>query len=91
MKEFIGLSRNLQLVDTDDGLIAQAEIVLIVSEPHWSRDEAGSLVRSRRNEMLRFSTGVSGANQLAETFLKFASEMESLEKRTKTEAEPPAS
>ncbi len=68
MREYIGSARNLGLSITGDKLTPVAEVVVITSEPRYavdySQNEAGTIVKNRAVEALRFSVNQEGLKDL---------------------------
>lgn len=82
MKEFIGCSVNIGLVELESGAFgATAEVVLVLSEPNYSVSSAGEMVRSREVSHLRFGSRTRGLRALIKSLGEYADEMDATEKR----------
>jgi hypothetical protein len=82
-KELLNLSANFSFVPSEQPFGGEArphvEVILVVSEPKYTVDESGRLVKSRVNDTLRFHTNAKGLRLLAGAFGDWASEMEKAE------------
>lgn len=88
MKELIGNASNIFLVELEgERLQAQAELILIVSEPSYQYDGAGSFAKIRRTEEIRFSTGIRGIDTLIKQLEAVRDSAKSLEDRATIEPE----
>lgn len=88
MKEYVGSTANLYLVETtDEELRPMTELVFIVSEPKYQQDGAGGFARIRSTEELRFSTSPKGLHEIAKRLTDIAYEAERLGKRASLEPE----
>lgn len=72
MKEIVGTSCNLMLSVQNDVLSPYAEIILILSEPHYQVDEAGEITKPRRTETVRFHSSHDGLVLLAKSLVDYA-------------------
>lgn len=85
MKEFVGLARNVYFVfgkDKKDGepkLVANAEIVIHVTEPLYRFDGLGDMHRHREVESMRFTAFPESLRQIADYLNKAADDMEEAE------------
>jgi len=79
MKELSGTARNFALAKQENNFRPFVEIVLMVSEPHYSFS-VGEMVRERVPETIRFSTDRKGVKKLLETLKECDDEFELLEK-----------
>jgi hypothetical protein len=81
MKELTGSAVNIVYAEGAEGkLRALAEIIIVRSEPAYSVDAAGVLVKQRVVDEVRFSSTASGLREMAKRFLGFAKDMERAEK-----------
>jgi len=82
MKELLGNARNHFVSQSEDGskLRPMTEVALILTEPVFACDAAGSLVRSRATETIRFATTPHGLRILAKQFTEYAAELDALAK-----------
>lgn len=82
MKELIGIAHNPMIVEKNGQPIGMAEIVLMFSEPRWTVDAGGELVRSRVADDLRISMDAKGARVASANLARIADELEKLAART---------
>lgn len=81
-------SANLCFVESDDGKpIPLAELIIVFSEPAYSIDMSGSIVRQRTVDNFRISIGIAGARKLGEILSDLADEMERSSDRISIRAE----
>jgi hypothetical protein len=80
MKEISATSRNLSLVYQDGPAMftPMVEAILVLSEPQYSVDLGGQLVRTRQVETVRFATSPEGLRDLARTFLEWADDADNI-------------
>jgi hypothetical protein len=83
MKEFRAAAINIGLTERfeRDELHALAEIIIVVSEPSFTVDAAGDLIRQRGVEQFRFGASTDAIRKLIKIFEAYLSEMEKAEKR----------
>ncbi len=74
MQELMGTARNLSLAMSDDGPRPMVEVILITSEPMFSIDGGGDMVRSRVPSAIRFLSPPDGLRKLSERLLEYADE-----------------
>jgi hypothetical protein len=81
MREIIGHSRNMALMEADDGkLLTTVEVVLLLSETKYQSDISG-FVKVREIKDVRFATGVKQLRNLAKEFGEMADDAEHLQER----------
>ena len=86
MKEYMGSTANLFLLETTDNkLRAQAELVILVSEPKYHPDAGGGFAKVRETVELRFSAGIKGLRKMVEALTVIADEAERFEERASLE------
>jgi hypothetical protein len=85
MKIFNGVAVNVSLIDEPDGPHGMAELVLIYSEPKWSIDAAGAIVRLSEVGSHRLMFSAKALRMLAKHLTEYAIELEKLEGRTTIE------
>lgn len=78
MKELCSLARNLHLVVADSGLVPQAEMILVVSEPSY-RLEGTAVVKTRAAETFRVSVCRESLKNLIEYLNGVDDELRQLE------------
>ena len=76
MKELISQSRNIMAVPEAKGMQSMVELIITVSEPRLTFDEAGGAVMSRTLESFRFSTTPEGLRAHAKYCLEAADDTE---------------
>ena len=82
MMEILTISSNLCAAFTDDGkIIPKAEVILILSEPTYSVDAAGEVVKRRETSTVRFFASPETLKKLAACFLTLSGESESAAKQ----------
>lgn len=77
MKELMSVSSNVSISVHPDAEIdsrPMIELVLVLSEPKYSLDATGELVKSRQTFDFRFSTTPSQLKKMAAIFIKTAEE-----------------
>lgn len=74
MKELVGTAANLACTwnETKKQFTGSAEIVLIVSEPHWDKDAHGELFCQRACSEIRFCACPDALRDLAKSINKWA-------------------
>ena len=82
MKELVGNSGNIYLrtpigEEGERESRGEAEVILILSEPHYKTTNVGSIVKERETETVRFVTGAEALRGLAEMFIEWADDLES--------------
>jgi hypothetical protein len=80
MKELLTISANFHAVwtDGDKKQIPQVEVILVMSEPTYTVDAVGEVVRQRETSQCRFSASPKLLMRLAESMTKLAAEAEAL-------------
>ena len=80
MQEALAVNANyFALFSEKDGrLLPQVECVLILSEPEYSMDAAGDLIRHRSTSQCRFSASPGMLRKMAESFNLMANEADAL-------------
>lgn len=82
MQEYRGNAVNIVLAECDDKtLMALAEIILLTSEPVFSVDGSGELVRRREIQQTRFAASIKPLRALIKNLESYAKEMEEVEAR----------
>lgn len=76
MKEVISGAMNVTGRLGDGAIAPLVECVLVVSEPVYTVDMSGGLVKSRVTEGLRFTTTAAGLRSLAALFTEWANQAE---------------
>ena len=88
-KEFIALKSNhLYYERADDAIGAMEELIVIVSEPKYTFDPAGSMTTHREVTDFRFYAVASQLRKIAEAFAKIADDAEEYEQRAKAMTKP---
>jgi hypothetical protein len=90
MRELAGSAANFALIESDKGLVGIAEIILVCSEPRYSVDLSGGLVRSRAVEDWRFGMTAKSLRDMAKIFTEHAANLEKLEQTVAAFAKNPA-
>lgn len=81
MKEYIGNSINISLVEMDNGAFrANAELIVVVSEPSYSISLGGEMIRQREVDHFRFAVTSRALRVLIKNLSEYADEMEKTEK-----------
>lgn len=79
MKELLTISSNFMGAWTEDKkLLPQVEVILVMSEPSYTVDAVGEVVRQRETSQCRFSASPKVLYKLAEAMTKLAAEAEAL-------------
>lgn len=80
MKELLTINANFHAVWAEGSkkLLPQVEVILIMSEPTYSVDPAGDVIRQRATSQVRFSASPKLLFKLAETMTKLGTEAEEL-------------
>lgn len=80
MRELIAVNNNTNIVKTDDGWAARAEVIIITSEPSYHLDEDLDLkIRRRECENFRFLANERQISTLIEGLEKLRFELQSTE------------
>ncbi len=74
MQELMDTARNLSLAISADGPRPMVEVILMTSEPMFSIDGGGEMVRSRVMNTIRFSSSPEGLRKLSKRLAEFADE-----------------
>lgn len=93
MKEFMGNSVNISLIEMESGAWrANAELVVLVSEPTYTVSPAGEMIRQREMGHFRFALTQRAMRTFIKNLTEYADEMEKTEQRFAVEASeiPPA-
>lgn len=91
MKEFMGTSINISLVEMESGdFLANAELVVLVSEPTYTASPAGELIRQREMGHYRFALTSRAMRKFIKSLEEYAGEMEKTEQRFENSAATPA-
>lgn len=88
MKELLTVNANYYAIWADDDTkqLPQVELCLVMSEPVYSVDAVGSLIRQRETSQCRFAASPEHLIKLASTLVKLAEEAKSLPLVEKTTA-----
>ena len=80
MKEILTVTANFHAVWAEGSkkLLPQAEVTLVMSEPSYTVDGVGDVIRQRTTSHVRFSANPKILRKLAESFMKLADEAEEL-------------
>lgn len=79
MKELLTVAFNFAAAWTEDGkMIPWVEVVVVTSEPVYSVDGAGDVVRNRETSQFRFLADPQGLRKIAEGMVKVSEEAEAL-------------
>lgn len=79
MKELLTISSNFLAAWTEEKkLLPQVEVILVMSEPSYSVDAVGEVVRQRETSQVRFSASPKVLRKLSEAMTKLADEAETL-------------
>jgi len=79
MKELLTISSNFLGAWTEEKkLLPQVEVILVMSEPSYSVDAVGEVVRQRETSQVRFSVSPKVLRKLSEAMTKLADEAETL-------------
>jgi hypothetical protein len=86
VKEFMGNSVNISLIEMESGdYRANAELVVIVSEPTYTVSPAGEMIRQREMGHFRFALTSRAMRSFIKNLTEYADEMDKTEKRFKVE------
>lgn len=89
MKEFMALTTNLGFFERSSGKIgAIVELIFVTSEPTYSVDVAGDLLRHRAIHEYRFHAVAPQLKKLAAAFADLAKTAEEAEKRAEQLTDP---
>ena len=81
MKELSGTASNYYAIENDKGNFkAQAELIVVVSEPDW-KVVINGLIRERISEHYRITMSQSGVKLLIKTLMEIEKELEVLNKK----------
>ena len=79
MKELLTISSNFFAAWTEEKkLMPQVEVILVMSEPSYSVDAVGEVVRQRETSQVRFSASPKVLRKLADVMTKLSDEAETL-------------
>jgi hypothetical protein len=79
MKELLTISSNFMGAWTEDKkLLPQVEVILVLSEPAYTVDAVGEVVRQRETSQCRFSASPKMLYKLADVLTKLGAEAEGL-------------
>jgi len=80
MKEILTINANFHAVwaEGTKKLLPQVEVILVMSEPSYTVDGVGDVIRQRTTSQVRFSAHPKLLRKLAETFVRLADEAEEL-------------
>jgi hypothetical protein len=79
MKELLTISSNFLAAWTEEKkLLPRVEIILVMSEPSYSVDAVGDVVRQRETSQVRFTASPSATRKLSDAMKKLADEAETL-------------
>ena len=78
MKEILTINANFHAVwaEGTKKLLPQVEVILVMSEPSYTVDGVGDVIRQRTTSQVRFSANPKLLRKLAESFVKLADEAE---------------
>lgn len=85
MQIFVGNARNLSLIEIAGELAACVEVIILTSEPEYSRDESG-IVKQHKISEFRFQAGADQLCELAEHLLAMARDARELENRVEVKS-----
>ena len=79
MKELLTISSNFIAAWTEEKKpIPQVEVILVMSEPSYTVDAVGEVVRQRETSQVRFCASTKVLRKLSDAMTKLADEAESL-------------
>jgi len=79
MNEILTISANHHAVWSEKNkLLPQVEVILVMSEPSYTVDGVGEVIRQRTTSQVRFSANPKVLRALAEGMIKLANEAEAL-------------
>jgi hypothetical protein len=82
VKEFMGTSINISLVEMESGdYRANAELVVLVSEPTYTVSPAGEMIRQREMGHYRFALTSRAMRSFIKSLVEYADAMEKTEQR----------
>lgn len=91
MRELRGSAANLSLCEGNDGPpVGMVEVIIVLSEPTYSLDDGGDLVRRRVVTQERFGVSAKALRQLAAQYINFADQADALAARAHIDPEPDA-
>ena len=77
MKELLGTARNIYaVVGPDNKMLPTIEVILIATEPQFTVDASGAVVRTSVPASFRITTTPGGLRSVAKDFLKWADDAE---------------
>lgn len=83
MKELLTINANLLGTWTDEEKFStHVEVIVVMSEPAYTVDEVGDVVRRRETSQCRFVASPKALRKLATGLEKLADEAEATEQRT---------
>jgi hypothetical protein len=76
VKQLIATACNLNAAIVGGEALPQVEVVLVTTEPHYTADAAGTLIRRGETESYRFLASPSGLRKLARDLVEWADDVE---------------
>jgi hypothetical protein len=82
MREYMGVAMNASFVANDEDVVrGLAETILLYTEPTYTVDAGGAVVRRREVGSFRLMTDPKGLRDIAKRFAEWADEIEEQQRR----------
>lgn len=80
MNELLTINANFHALwaEGTNNLLPHVEVILVMSEPSYTVDGVGDVIRQRTTSQVRFSANPKLLRKLAESFVKLADEADEL-------------